>query len=522
MAPSGIRRPARPTRRRQSDELEVDRRTITANGTKTQSAGKTRIAEDSSSALRGSCALICTRPLHPAPCPLFLTLLPASCSRPARPADSREASARQAPDWFVDRAADAGLELRPFQRHVGAVLLRRDHRLRRRAFRLRQRRRSRRVPGPGPKARNGPAGVSAACAAPSGTALSERPDGQPGRHARVEVHRRHRREPHHSAAGTGWASPPATSTTTAASTCFSPTSDRTSSGGTTATGRSPTCRTRRVAERRCRGRRGDSRPSWSVSAAFLDFDRDGWLDLFVGNYLSYRVETNMPCFSPSGRPDYCSPNAYRPQASRLYHNNRDGTFSDVTAAAGMARDFGPALGVTTADFNGDGWIDIFVANDGQPNQLWINQRDGTFRNLALLSGTAMNPHGKAKAGMGVDAGDFDNDGDEDLRRGQPARRGRRLVRQRRLRRCSKHRASVRALPPPASRSPGSARRGSTSTTTAGSTRSSSTARCRRSSRSARPTIRFRCTRQSCCSETSATAASRTSPAAAGPRCNSRT
>jgi hypothetical protein len=155
-------------------------------------------------------------------------------------------------------------------------------------------------------------------------------------------------------------------------------------------------------------------PSWSVSAAFLDFDRDGWLDLFVGNYLSYRAEANISCFSPSGRPDYCSPNAYRPQPSRLYHNNRDGTFTDVTAKAGMARDFGPALGVTTADFNGDGWIDIFVANDGQPNQLWINQRDGTFRNMGLLSGTAMNPHGKAKAGMGVDAGDFDNDGDEDL------------------------------------------------------------------------------------------------------------
>jgi hypothetical protein len=154
--------------------------------------------------------------------------------------------------------------------------------------------------------------------------------------------------------------------------------------------------------------------SWSVSAAFLDFDRDGWLDLFVGNYLSYAVETNMPCFGPSGRQDYCSPNAYRPQASRLYHNNRDGTFGEVTAAAGMAGDFGPALGVATADFNGDGWIDIFVANDGQPNQLWINQRNGTFRNMGLLSGTAMNPHGKAKAGMGVDAGDFDNDGDEDL------------------------------------------------------------------------------------------------------------
>jgi hypothetical protein len=159
---------------------------------------------------------------------------------------------------------------------------------------------------------------------------------------------------------------------------------------------------------------GTDQPSWSVSAAFLDYDRDGWLDLFVGNYLSWRAESSMPCFSPSGRPDYCSPNVYQPQPSRLYHNNRDGTFTDVTAAAGLTRDFGPALGVSTADFNGDGWIDIYVANDGQPNQLWINQHDGTFKNTGLLSGTALSAHGKAKAGMGVDAGDFDNDGDEDL------------------------------------------------------------------------------------------------------------
>jgi hypothetical protein len=155
-------------------------------------------------------------------------------------------------------------------------------------------------------------------------------------------------------------------------------------------------------------------PSWSVSAAFVDYDRDGWLDLFVGNYLSWRVEASMPCFSPSGRPDYCSPNVFQPQPSRLYHNNHDGTFTDVTAAAGLAREFGPALGVSTADFNGDGWPDIYVANDGQPNQLWINQHDGTFKNMGLLSGTALSAHGKAKAGMGVDAGDFDNDGDEDL------------------------------------------------------------------------------------------------------------
>jgi enediyne biosynthesis protein E4 len=154
--------------------------------------------------------------------------------------------------------------------------------------------------------------------------------------------------------------------------------------------------------------------NWSVSAAFVDYDRDGWLDLFVGDYLNWNVATSMPCFSPSGRPDYCSPNVFQPQPSRLYHNNRDGTFTDVTKAAGMSAEFGPALGVSTADFNGDGWPDIYVANDGQPNQLWINQRDGTFKNTGLLSGTALSAHGKAKAGMGVDAGDIDNDGDEDL------------------------------------------------------------------------------------------------------------
>ena len=154
--------------------------------------------------------------------------------------------------------------------------------------------------------------------------------------------------------------------------------------------------------------------SWSVSATFFDFDRDGWLDLFVGHYLDYRVEANTPCFGPSGRPDYCSPNVYRPQASRLYHNNRDRTFSDVSLASGLGREFGPALGVVAADFNGDGWSDLYVANDGQPNQLWSNLRDGTFRDVGLLSGSAMNAHGKPKAGMGVDAADFDDDGDEDL------------------------------------------------------------------------------------------------------------
>jgi enediyne biosynthesis protein E4 len=154
---------------------------------------------------------------------------------------------------------------------------------------------------------------------------------------------------------------------------------------------------------------------WSVSAAFVDYDRDGWLDLFVGNYVYYSVEEDKPCLhSTASLRDYCPPRVYRPQPSRLYHNNRDGTFTDVTVAAGLGREFGPALGVSTADFNGDGWMDIYVANDGAPNQLWINRHDGTFSNTSLLAGVALGAQGEAKGSMGVDAGDFDDDGDEDL------------------------------------------------------------------------------------------------------------
>jgi hypothetical protein len=153
---------------------------------------------------------------------------------------------------------------------------------------------------------------------------------------------------------------------------------------------------------------------WSVSASFVDYDRDGWLDLFVGHYLNYSVEANLRCFSVSGSLDYCPPHVYRAQPSKLFHNNHDGTFTDVTAAAGLSREFGPALGVSTADFNGDGWIDLYVANDSQPNQLWINQHNGTFKNTALLAGVALSPEGGVKASMGIDAGDFDNDGDEDI------------------------------------------------------------------------------------------------------------
>jgi hypothetical protein len=159
---------------------------------------------------------------------------------------------------------------------------------------------------------------------------------------------------------------------------------------------------------------GTDQRSWSVSAAFVDIDRDGWLDLFVGNYLRYRLEGNTRCSSPTGAPDYCTPASYPALPDRLYRNRRNGTFVDVTTSARVAGEFGPALGVSTADFNGDGWMDIYVANDGEENQLWVNRRNGTFENDALLAGVALPQSGKAEGSMGVDAGDYDNDGDEDL------------------------------------------------------------------------------------------------------------
>jgi enediyne biosynthesis protein E4 len=159
---------------------------------------------------------------------------------------------------------------------------------------------------------------------------------------------------------------------------------------------------------------GTDERSWSVSAAFVDYDRDGWLDLYVGNYLRYDLARSGQCFGPSGAPGYCTPDGFAALPGRLYHNERNGTFKDVSAASHIAREFGPALGISTADFNGDGWIDIYVANDGKENQLWINRQDGTFENVALASGVALPISGKPEGSMGVDAGDFDDDGDEDL------------------------------------------------------------------------------------------------------------
>ena len=155
-------------------------------------------------------------------------------------------------------------------------------------------------------------------------------------------------------------------------------------------------------------------PRWSTSAAWVDYDRDGHLDLFVANYLDFTVKGNKHCFAPTGERDYCTPKMYQPVPARLFHNRGDGTFEDVTEAAGIGAAIGPGLGVVCADFNGDGWPDIYVANDGSAAHLWINQRNRTFKEQSLLAGAAYSVDGLPQAGMGVTAGDFDGDGDEDI------------------------------------------------------------------------------------------------------------
>jgi len=159
---------------------------------------------------------------------------------------------------------------------------------------------------------------------------------------------------------------------------------------------------------------GTDDPGWGVSASFLDYDRDGWLDLYVGNYVQYDLAADVRCARLTGERLYCGPEAYLPQSDRLFRNRGDGTFDDVTTRALLSPQVGPALGVSTADFDGDGWIDIYVANDQTENLLWRNQQDGTFVDSAMLSGAAVSVDGEPEGSMGVDAADADNDGDVDL------------------------------------------------------------------------------------------------------------
>ena len=155
-------------------------------------------------------------------------------------------------------------------------------------------------------------------------------------------------------------------------------------------------------------------PRWSTSASFFDYDRDGWLDLMVVNYADFTTANSPNCYAATTAKDYCTPRVFRAPGNRLFHNKGNGVFEDVTVSAGVSKEFGHGLGIVTADFNNDGWIDIYVANDGDQNQLWTNQKNGTFINDALLAGVAVNRNGQTEAGMGVDAGDFDGNGADDI------------------------------------------------------------------------------------------------------------
>jgi hypothetical protein len=160
------------------------------------------------------------------------------------------------------------------------------------------------------------------------------------------------------------------------------------------------------------------------SAAFDDLDRDGDLDLFVANYLVWSPATERECFDPFGRRDYCAPGQYSaPAPDVLYRNEGDGTFRDISREAGIAALAGPGLGVACDDFTGDGLRDIFVANDGRPNHLWVNQGGLRFEEQGLARGCAVDQDGVPKAGMGIAVGDIDRDGSLDLLVGNLRREG---------------------------------------------------------------------------------------------------
>jgi hypothetical protein len=152
------------------------------------------------------------------------------------------------------------------------------------------------------------------------------------------------------------------------------------------------------------------RQALSTSALWFDFDRDGRLDLFICNYVKWSAEHDVFCSLDGKHKSYCTPEAYRGETCWLFRNHGDGTFEDVTATSGVFDSSSKSLGVAMLDYDEDGWPDLLVTNDTQPNKLYRNPHNGTFKDVAVEAGIAFSADGKARAGMGVDAADFDNSG----------------------------------------------------------------------------------------------------------------
>jgi hypothetical protein len=161
-------------------------------------------------------------------------------------------------------------------------------------------------------------------------------------------------------------------------------------------------------------RAGVGRHGFSTSAAWVDYDRDGRLDLFVLGYVDWSIEADLFCTLDGKNKSYCTPESYKGQSPTLYRNKGDGTFEDVTRAAGLYDSSSKALGIALIDYDSDGWIDLFAANDTQPNRLYRNNQNGTFADVGTLAGVAFNEAGIARAGMGVDAADYDGSGRQSL------------------------------------------------------------------------------------------------------------
>ena len=155
---------------------------------------------------------------------------------------------------------------------------------------------------------------------------------------------------------------------------------------------------------------GVANPGFSTSALWFDYNRDGRLDLFVARYVEWSIETDVTCSLDGRNKSYCTPASYKGQSPALYRNRGDGTFEDVTRRAGLLDTTNKMMGVALIDYDSDGWLDVFAANDTQPNRLYRNKGDGTFADVAVMAGVAFNDAGVARAGMGVDAADLDGSG----------------------------------------------------------------------------------------------------------------